>query len=68
MAGQEEPVRRRVALKVIMLGMATKSAVAHFKAGRQALAMMDHPNISRVRDAGTTEPLGTLASPPARNS
>jgi serine/threonine protein kinase len=55
MAEQEEPVRRRVALKVIKLGMDTKSVVARFEAERQALAMMDHPNIARVLDAGATE-------------
>src|SRR3974390_801113 len=55
MAEQEEPVRRRVALKVIKLGMETKSVVARFEAERQALALMDHPNIARVLDAGATE-------------
>src|SRR5438094_4287975 len=55
MAEQEEPVRRRVALKVIKLGMNTKSVIARFEAERQALAMMDHPNIARVLDAGATE-------------
>src|SRR5687768_1643436 len=54
MAEQEEPVRRRVALKIIRLGMDTKSVIARFEAERQALAMMDHPNIARVFDAGTT--------------
>src|SRR6185436_19584371 len=48
MAEQEEPVRRRVALKVIKLGMDTKQVVARFEAERQALAMMDHPNIAKV--------------------
>src|SRR6266853_492693 len=48
MAEQEEPVRRRVALKVIKLGMDTKSVVARFEAERQALALMEHPNIARV--------------------
>src|SRR5207249_3683372 len=52
---QEEPVRRRVALKVIKLGMDTKSVIARFDAERQALAMMDHPNIAKVLDAGATE-------------
>ena len=55
MAEQEKPVRRRVALKVIKLGMDTKSVIARFEAERQALAMMDHPNIARVLDAGATE-------------
>jgi serine/threonine protein kinase/WD40 repeat protein len=54
-ADQSEPVRRRVALKVIKLGMDTKSVVARFEAERQALAMMDHPNIAKVLDAGSTE-------------
>ena len=54
-AEQMEPVRRRVALKVIKLGMDTKQVVARFEAERQALAMMDHPNIAKVLDAGTTE-------------
>ena len=54
MAEQEEPVRRRVALKVIKLGMDTKSVIARFEAERQALALMDHPHIARVFDGGTT--------------
>ncbi len=55
MAEQLEPVRRRVALKVIKLGMDTKSVIARFEAERQALALMDHPNIAKVFDAGATE-------------
>jgi serine/threonine protein kinase len=55
MADQEEPVRRRVALKVIKLGMDTKSVIARFEAERQALALMDHPNIAKVLDAGCSE-------------
>jgi serine/threonine protein kinase len=55
MAEQEEPVRRRVALKIIKLGMETKSVIGRFEAERQALAMMDHPNIASVFDAGATE-------------
>jgi eukaryotic-like serine/threonine-protein kinase len=55
MAEQEEPVRRRVALKVIKLGMDTKSVIARFAAERQALALMDHPNIAKVLDAGATD-------------
>ena len=55
MAEQDEPVRRRVALKIIKLGMDTKSVIARFEAERQALAMMDHPNIAKVLDAGATE-------------
>src|SRR5437867_980573 len=54
-AEQTEPVRRRVALKVIKLGMDTKAVVARFEAERQALAMMDHPNIAKVLDAGSTD-------------
>jgi hypothetical protein len=55
MAEQEEPVRRRVALKIIKLGMDTKEVVARFEAERQALAMMDHPNIATVFDGGATD-------------
>src|SRR5260221_7634574 len=55
LAEQEEPVRRQVALKVIKLGMDTQSVVARFEAERQALAMMDHPNIAKVLDAGATD-------------
>jgi WD40 repeat protein/serine/threonine protein kinase len=55
LAEQEEPVRRRVALKVIKLGMDTKQVVARFEAERQALALMDHPNIAKVLDGGATE-------------
>jgi serine/threonine protein kinase/tetratricopeptide (TPR) repeat protein len=54
MAEQEEPVRRRVALKIIKLGMDTRAVVARFEAERQALAMMDHPNIAKVLDGGAT--------------
>jgi len=54
-AEQEEPVRRRVALKVIKPGMDSRQVIARFEAERQALAMMDHPNIARVLDAGTTD-------------
>src|SRR5262249_32027510 len=54
-AEQHEPVKRRVALKIIKLGMDTRDVVARFEAERQALAMMDHPNIARVLDAGATE-------------
>src|SRR5208283_4274101 len=55
MAEQEEPVRRRVALKVIKLGMDTKQVIARFEAERQALALMDHPNIAKALDAGATD-------------
>ncbi|HEY3863414.1 MAG TPA: protein kinase [Verrucomicrobiae bacterium] len=54
MAEQEEPVRRRVALKILKLGMDTKEVITRFEAERQALAMMDHPNIAKVLDAGST--------------
>jgi len=55
MAEQQEPVRRRVALKIIKPGMDTAQVIARFEAERQALAMMDHHNIARVLDAGTTD-------------
>ena len=55
MAEQQHPVRRRVALKIIKLGMDTRQVIARFEAERQALAMMDHPNIAKVLDAGATE-------------
>ncbi len=55
MAEQDQPVRRRVALKVIKLGMDTKNVIARFAAEQQALALMDHPNIARVLDAGATD-------------
>ncbi len=55
MAEQEEPIRRRVALKVIKLGMDTRQVIARFEAERQALALMDHPNIAKVLDAGATQ-------------
>jgi serine/threonine protein kinase len=54
-AEQKKPVKRRVALKIIKLGMDTKQVVARFEAERQALAMMDHPNIAKVLDAGATD-------------
>jgi serine/threonine protein kinase len=55
MAEQERPVRRRVALKIIKPGMDSRQVIARFEAERQALAMMDHQNIAKVLDAGTTE-------------
>ncbi|MDA1273017.1 MAG: serine/threonine-protein kinase [Verrucomicrobia bacterium] len=55
MAEQEQPVRRRVALKVIKLGMDTREVIARFEAEQQALALMDHPNIAQVFDAGATD-------------
>lgn len=54
MAEQIEPVRRKVALKIIKLGMDTKQVIARFEAERQALALMDHPHIAKVLDAGAT--------------
>ncbi len=54
-AEQEQPVRRRVALKVIKLGMDTRQVIARFEAERQALALMDHPNIAKVLDASATD-------------
>jgi WD40 repeat protein len=55
LAEQERPIRRRVALKVIKIGMDTKEVVARFEAERQALALMDHAHIAQVHDAGATE-------------
>jgi serine/threonine protein kinase len=55
LAEQERPVRRRVALKIIKPGMDTEQVVARFEAERQALALMDHPSIARVFDAGSTD-------------
>src|SRR5215831_17741801 len=64
MAEQTEPVQRKVALKVIKAGMDTREVIARFEAERQALALMDHPNIAKVLDAGTTEaPLTQPLSP-----
>ena len=60
LAQQTEPVKRRVAVKVIKAGMDSKAVLARFDAERQALAMMDHPNIAKVLDAGMTPP----SSPP----
>ncbi len=55
LAEQTEPVRRRVALKIIKPGMDSRAVISRFEAERQALALMDHPNVARVLDAGTTE-------------
>jgi serine/threonine protein kinase/tetratricopeptide (TPR) repeat protein len=55
MAEQHEPVKRRVALKIIKPGMDSRQVIARFEAERQALSLMDHPNIAKVLDAGTTE-------------
>src|SRR5262245_1713201 len=54
-AEQDKPVRRKVALKIIKPGMDTKDVIARFEAERQALALMDHPNVAKVLDAGATE-------------
>ncbi len=58
MAEQHEPVRRRVAIKLIKAGMDSRQVLARFEAERQALSMMDHPNIAKVLDAGTTGGVG----------
>jgi serine/threonine protein kinase len=55
MAEQRQPMQRKVALKIIKTGMDTRSVVARFEAERQALALMDHPNIAKVLDAGATD-------------
>ena len=55
LAEQKEPVKRKVALKIVKLGMDTKQVVARFEAERQTLALLEHPNIAHVFDAGTTE-------------
>jgi serine/threonine protein kinase len=72
MAEQEQPVRRKVALKIIKPGMDSRQVIARFEAERQALAMMDHQNIARVLDAGTTgsEPraLASGSPPPVANA
>ena len=54
-AEQTQPVRRKVALKLIKAGMDSKTVLSRFEAERQALALMDHPNIAKVLDGGTTE-------------
>ena len=55
LADQQEPVRRRVALKIVKLGMDTMQVVARFRSEQQTLAMLDHPSIAHVFDAGTTD-------------
>src|SRR5262249_9306186 len=55
LAEQREPVKRRVALKIIKLGMDTRQVIARFEVERQALALMDHPNIAKVLDGGSTD-------------
>src|SRR5262245_14352092 len=62
MAEQTQPVQRRVALKVIKAGMDSAQVIARFEAERQALALMDHPNIAKVLDAGTTGEPGGLSA------
>jgi serine/threonine protein kinase/tetratricopeptide (TPR) repeat protein len=64
MAEQLEPVRRRVALKVVKAGMDTREVIARFEAERQALALMDHPNIAKILDAGVT---GSIAKSESRD-
>jgi len=64
MAEQRDPVKRRVALKIIKLGMDSRQIVARFETERQALAMMDHPNIAKIFDAGTTEAPDSQPSTP----
>ena len=55
LAEQKEPVKRKVALKIVKLGMDTKQVIARFEAERQTLALLEHPNIAHVFDAGTTD-------------
>ena len=62
MAEQESPVRRKVALKIIKLGMDTREVIARFESERQALALMDHPNIARIDDGGVTRPASRSSS------
>ena len=62
MAEQTQPVRRRVALKVLKPGMDTRQVVARFEAERQALALMDHPHIAKVFDGGTTGEPGCVST------
>ena len=62
MAEQSQPVQRRVALKIIKPGMDSRSVLARFEAERQALALMDHPNIAKLLDAGTTERVNHILS------
>src|SRR5206468_5921742 len=62
LAEQTQPVRRKVALKLIKSGMDSAQVVARFEAERQALALMDHPHIAKVLDAGTTGEPGASAT------
>src|SRR5258705_13429552 len=69
MAEQQETVRRRVALKIIKLGMDTRQVIARFEGERQVLALMDHPNIAKVFDAGATEsPTHRIGEPANRRT
>jgi serine/threonine protein kinase len=69
MADQEEPVRRRVALKIIKPGMDSQQVIARFEAERQALALMDHPNIARIYDGGVTDlPVTAIAATAKREN
>ena len=71
LAEQREPVKRTVALKIIKLGMDTTQVIARFEAERQALAMMDHPNVAKVFDAGATDrrtPTFTPTAPDTRTA
>ena len=61
LAQQEQPVRRKVALKLIKPGMDSHEVIARFEAERQALALMNHPNVAKVLDAGETESCATSA-------
>jgi serine/threonine protein kinase len=63
LAEQKQPVRRRVAMKLIKAGMDTREVIGRFESERQALALMDHPAIAKVYDAGST-PEGRAASGP----
>jgi serine/threonine-protein kinase len=62
MAEQTQPVQRRVALKIINPGMDSRQVIARFEAERRALAMMDHPNITKVLDAGTISEPGCVSA------
>ena len=55
LAQQTEPIKRKVALKLIKVGMDTKEVIARFESERQALAMMNHPNVAKIFDAGSTD-------------
>ena len=65
LAEQDKPIRRRVALKLIRGGFGSKEVIARFESERQALAMMEHPGIARVFDAGATSPWSTSRATPS---